>query len=103
MEIDTQLSISVEIPLPLAAYWLSLAWSHKVTSLQTELLPLEWISSSIHAARLYVSAYFRPLLKTVTQTESQPYIYDSSTEIMVAYDNAESFGMMFLFKLYVLF
>lgn len=41
-------------------------------------------------------AYFRPLLKTVTQKESQPFVYNEKTEIMVGYDNADSFSMIFL-------
>ena len=70
--------------------------------MQMEPMPLELISLSINAARLCVSAYFRPLLKNrYSKKELQPFVYNPVSEIMVSYDNADSFGMLFL--LYALF
>lgn len=40
-------------------------------------------------------------LTIIKLKESQPFLYNNSTQVMVSYDNAESFGMVFL--LYVFF
>lgn len=55
-----------------------------------EPMPLDWIIYLIPAVRLYVSAYFHPL--NYYSKELQPYIYNATSQVMIAYDNAMSFG-----------
>lgn len=100
MEIDVQPWISVANQRVSQAYLITINYSD-ISSMRMVLMPQGLITLSIHAARLYVSAYFRPLLKKVAQKKSQPFLYDKHNEVLISYDNEDSFSMVFILCVFI--
>ena len=44
---------------------------------------------------------FPPIIKTCYSRESQPFVYNPNSQIMISYDNPDSFGMMFLLYVFL--
>ena len=44
---------------------------------------------------------FPPIIETVAQKKSQPFLYDKHNEVLISYDNEDSFSMMFILCVFI--